>query len=47
MEYAEPLRVVGAIVLGCGAIYLASNNVAGWGWFLFSAVILGTLTIKI
>lgn len=28
-------------LLVCGAIYLAAQNVDGWGWFLFVAALLG------
>lgn len=47
MDYADILRVVCSIVLGSGAIYLASKNIGGWGWFLFAAVLLGTTTVRV
>lgn len=28
-----------SIVLALGALYLAINEKAGWGWFLFGAII--------
>ena len=47
MDYANLLRVVAAIVSCCGAVFLASKSVHGWGWFLFAAIILGTTTVKV
>lgn len=47
MDYADILRVVCSIVLGGGAIFLASKDVDGWGWFLFAAVLLGTTTVRV
>lgn len=47
MDYAEILRVVAGLVLGCGAVYLAGRGLTGWGWFLFAAVLLGTTTVKL
>lgn len=47
MDYADILRVVGAIVLGSGAIFLAYKNIGGWGWFLFAAVLLGTTVVRV
>ncbi len=43
MDYADILRVVGAIALGIGAVFLAYKGVTGWGWFLFAAVLIGTI----
>lgn len=45
MDYADILRVLGAIVLNSGAIFLAYKGIGGWGWFLFAAVLLGTITV--
>lgn len=47
MDYAEILRIVGGIFMGCCAVYLAGRGLAGWGWFLFAAVLLGTTTVKL
>lgn len=30
-----------AIILCAGAVYLALNGIAGWGWFLFTALLIG------
>lgn len=29
-----------SIILALGALYLAINEKAGWGWFLFGAIII-------
>ncbi len=47
MDYADILRVSAAIILGVGAIYLASRDIAGWGWFLFACILLGTTTVRL
>lgn len=34
-----------SILLACAGIYMAINGIAGWGWFLFGAL-LTTVGIK-
>lgn len=36
-----------SIACAVGAILLALNNIDGWGWFIFSTLLLSDLYIKI
>lgn len=38
----------GACVMACvvGATYLAYHEKAGWGWLIFTAIVLGSYTYK-
>jgi len=35
-----------AAIFAIGAIYLASKNCSGWGWFIFAAICLAASRIK-
>lgn len=38
---------IGSIICIGGAIYMAANNISGWGWFLaIGAILAVSLTIK-
>ena len=43
LEYLT-ITMIGLSIMLCvgGSIFLAYNNVSGWGWFLFIALLLST-----
>ena len=38
------IRLLVAAIFAIGAVYLMSLNKDGWGWCIFAAVILGSIT---
>lgn len=38
------LRLLAACIFAAGAIYLAAHDKAGWGWCIFAAVVLGSIS---
>jgi len=40
------MRLVAACICAGGAVWIASKDGDGWGWFLFAAIILGSVTVE-
>jgi len=40
------MRLIATCIAIFGAIYLASIKRDGWGWLIFTAIILGSITYK-
>jgi len=39
-------RLVATCIFAAGAVWLASKGQAGWGWCIFTAIVLGGITIS-
>lgn len=40
------IRLLTALVLAVGSVYMAINGIEGWIWFIIGAIVLGTITIE-
>ena len=40
--WAVVLRLLGVIACIAGAVYLAYHEKTGWGWLVFTAIVLGS-----
>lgn len=40
-------RALVALIAVCGATYLMSEGIKGWGWLIFVAIVCGGISIKI
>jgi hypothetical protein len=39
-------RLFASVVSLCGATFLAWHGKEGWGWLIFAAIILGSVTVR-
>jgi hypothetical protein len=40
------LRLTAAIIFAAGAVWLAHAGADGWGWCIFAAIVLGSVTAR-
>ncbi|MDR6298236.1 hypothetical protein [Pantoea dispersa] len=36
-----------AAIFALGAVWLASKNISGWGWFIFAALCVASTKVKV